>query len=531
MYRKLDSRLNALANVNARDLFAGNRVGIEKEGLRVRPNDGYLAATPHPAELGSALTHPMITTDYSEALLEFITPALKDPRQVIDELDDIHRYVHEVLDDEMLWAASMPCVVAGDNSIPIAQYGRSNIARMKRVYRKGLSYRYGRLMQVISGVHFNHSMGAEFWSIFENVEGSETELGKFISESYIRMIRNIQRYGWLVSYLFGCSPAVCKSFLGDRPTPLEEFDGHTYFYPHATSLRMSDIGYKNSNKTAPQICYDSLQTYIQTLRWAIRTKQEEYSAIGVKVDGEYRQLNPNILQIENEYYSSVRPKRNAANTQEPPTLALERRGVEYVELRMVDVNLLDPAGVDEPQLRFLEAFNLFCLLHDSPLLTADERRIIEFNQMETSCRGRSPDLHLADGDRSRRLRDWGLEISDVMQGICALLDVGWSGRPYSRALAEQSAKLLSPETTPSARMLAGMRETGLGFHGFAKEWSNRHRAHYLSEALSAEKRAYFQQQAQQSLQRQREVEAADEKSFDDFLVDYFAQFEPASCCA
>ncbi len=528
MYEKLDARLNALANEDVGAIFAGNRIGIEKEGLRVRPSDGYLAATPHPAALGSALTHPMITTDYSEALLEFITPALHDPGKVIDELDDIHRYVHQVLDDEMLWAASMPCVVAGDASIPIAQYGDSNVGRMKRAYRVGLSYRYGRLMQVISGVHFNHSIGMAFWPVYQALERAEADPGTFVSESYIRMIRNIQRYGWLVTYLFGCSPAVCKSFLGDRPTPLEDFDDHTYFYPYATSLRMSDIGYKNSNKTAPRICYDSLRSYIETLRWAIRTRHEEYSAIGVKVDGEYRQLNPNILQIENEYYSSVRPKRNASSG-EPPTLALERRGVEYVELRMLDVNLLSPAGVDEAQLRFLEAFNLFCLMHDSPTLNADERRIIEYNQMETACRGRSPDLCLVDGDRARRLHDWGLEISDVMQGICALLDAGRPARPYARALAQQSARLLSPETTPSAQMLAGMRETGLGFHGFAKEWSNRHRARYLGDALAEERKASYREQAEQSLRRQREIEASDEQSFDDFLVSYFAQFEPASC--
>ena len=46
--------------------------GIEKESLRV-DGDSRLASTPHPVCLGSPLTHPSITTDFSEAQLELIT--------------------------------------------------------------------------------------------------------------------------------------------------------------------------------------------------------------------------------------------------------------------------------------------------------------------------------------------------------------------------------------------------------------------------------------------------------------------------
>ena len=111
--------------------------GIEKESLRIDP-DGKLAQTPHPHGLGAALTHSSITTDYSEALLEFITPVSTNIDEGLDTLDNIHRYVYSQLDDELLWAASMPCIMTGDEGIPVAEYGSSNVAKMKTVYRLGL---------------------------------------------------------------------------------------------------------------------------------------------------------------------------------------------------------------------------------------------------------------------------------------------------------------------------------------------------------------------------------------------------------
>ncbi|MGH8500071.1 MAG: glutamate--cysteine ligase, partial [Methylococcales bacterium] len=335
-----NTRLDRLINSNQQHLIARGLKGVEKECLRITP-DGKISQSPHPRALGSALTHPYITTDYSEALLEFITPPFADTRDTLSFLRDIHQFVYDNLPDELLLASSMPCAISGDASIPIATYGASNIGMMKHIYRRGLDYRYGRSMQAIAGVHFNYSVPEVFWPVFQDIEKNRADLKDFIADAYFAMIRNLQRRGWIVLYLFGASPAICKSFLRDRKTfyhDFDEFDTHTFFKPYATSLRMSDIGYKNSNQARLNISYNNLQDYIESLTRAIETPHPDYQKIGIRVNGEYRQLNDNILQIENEYYSTARPKQ-IARSGEKPTLALKRRGVRYVEVRSLDLDL------------------------------------------------------------------------------------------------------------------------------------------------------------------------------------------------
>jgi glutamate--cysteine ligase len=355
----LHRRLSRLAQGGRSKTLEGNLVGLEKEGLRVSPA-GTVVSTPHPSGLGSALTHPYITTDFSEALLELITPPTPQIGETLAWLADLHGFVHRHLAGELLWATSMPCIVEGARGVPLAVYGMSNAARMKTVYRRGLGNRYGRTMQAIAGVHFNFSFGDAFWSLYQDLEQDAAAPVHFRSESYMAMIRNLQRFGWLIPYLFGASPAVCKSFVQGRETELTAFDATTLYGPFATSLRMGDIGYQNrqTEGTGMKASYDSLDSYIRSLTWAIETPCPNYETIGVKVGDRYEQLNVNVLQIENEYYSTVRPKQ-ITRWMEKPTLALRRRGVCYVELRSLDVNAFHPSGVAEEQMHFLEAFMLW----------------------------------------------------------------------------------------------------------------------------------------------------------------------------
>ena len=323
-----EQRLTQLLNHGSAKLLRGGLKGLEKESLRV-DKEGCLAHTPHPRSLGAALTHPHITTDYSEALIELVTPPQATVKDSLGFLCDIHSFVYQHLDGEMLWATSMPCALEDDASIPIAHYGRSNVGMMKHVYRRGLGWRYGRSMQTISGVHFNYSFPEDLWPVLRDLRRDRRPLREFMDEAYFGMLRNFQRVGWLLPYLFGASPAVCKSFFHGRDPSFKEFDAHTLYEPYATSLRLSDIGYKNNNQARIGVTYNSLADYVTTLRHAISTPAPEYERIGVKVDGEYRQLNANILQIENEFYSSVRPKQ-PINSGERATLALKRRGVMYL---------------------------------------------------------------------------------------------------------------------------------------------------------------------------------------------------------
>ena len=523
MYDKAHQRLQRLVDLKQSQLMRNSSIGVEKESLRVNEK-GSIAQTPHPKILGSALTHPYITTDYSEALTEFITPPFHHIRQVLDFLRDVQQYVYQRLDGEYFWATSMPCVVAGETSIPVANYGTSNPGMMKHVYRQGLGQRYGRVMQVIAGVHFNYSFPPEFWPIYSELEGNRLPLQDFISESYMGLIRNLQRFGWLVPYLFGSSPAICKSFLGDMPTNLKEFNENTYYGPFATSLRMGDIGYQNNkeNEYGIKANYDSLDAYVGSLTCAIETPCPEYEEIGVKVNGQYRQLNANILQIENEYYSSIRPKQILKGN-EKPTLALKRRGVSYVELRSLDVNAFDPLGINERQLYFLECFLLFCLLHDSPAISEQERKAIDENELRTAHHGRDPELKLIRDGNSVLLRDWADELMQEMQAVCELLDRSSKDKLYCNALEAQRKKVNDPELTPSARILNEMRDRGEGFYHFAKRMSEIHRHFFSNLPMSETSERYFSELAEKSLEDQQAWEAADEVSFEEYLQRYFAQ--------
>lgn len=524
MSQSIDSRLNQLIRAGQQHLLRNGLKGLEKESLRLAP-DGVIAHTPHPRGAGSALTHPYITTDYSEALIELITPPSADPAETLRFLEDVHTFVYRNLGDEILLATSMPCGVAGDESIPIAEYGTSNIGRMKHIYRRGLAYRYGRMMQAIAGVHFNYSVNEALWPVLRELEGRTEALSGFVADSYFGMVRNVHRYGWLTIYLFGASPAFCKSFFGGREhlaSRFSEFDARTLFRPYATSLRMSDIGYKNDSQAGLEISFNHLDDYVASLGKAIATPYPLYERIGVKVDGDYRQLNGNILQIENEYYSVIRPKQ-IAESGEKPTLALKRRGVRYLELRSLDLQCFSPAGANLDQMRFLEIFLLFCLLQESPPLDSAEKAEVSRNGMAVACCGRTPGFKLRRKVEDVSLTGWAAEMLDAMRGIAEILDADDTLKPYTRSLDEQAARVSDPERTLSARMLAEMRSNGESFEEYALRLSNEHARMFRDRFLPAERAEFFRREAEKSLEEQRQMEAGDKLPFDEFLQRYFAQ--------
>jgi glutamate--cysteine ligase len=521
---RLPARLDRLLSGDRQQLLCDGLKGIEKESLRVS-HDGFIAQTPHPKELGSALTHPYITTDYSEALIELITPPFADVRETLDYLHHLHQFVYENLDHELLLGASMPCGIDGDDSIPIARYGSSNVGRMKHVYRHGLWHRYGRTMQAIAGIHFNYSVPTALWPVLQQLENSEHNLEQFTADGYFGLIRNFQRIGWIVLYLFGESPAICKSFFKSRPglmAQFEEFDRGTLYHPYATSLRMSDIGYKSRNQASLHIDYNSLDRYVASLSRAITTPYPEYENIGVKVDGEYRQLNGNILQIENEFYSTMRPKQIAMSG-EKPTLALKRRGVRYVEMRSLDLDLFNPIGIDADKARFIEALLLTCLVTDSPFNTEEDFAVNNANQLAVANFGRKPGLELMRNGKKIVLKDWAEEILEAMQPVCAVLDRDSEDKPYSSALAGQRIPVQNPDRTPSARLLETMSRRNQPFARLAIDMSLEHERYFRHNPLDEARTRQFQELGAQSLAKQKEIESKDRLTFDEFLQQYFAQ--------
>lgn len=514
-------QLSQLADPSILPLLRQLRRGIEKESLRI-DSDGQLAQTPHATSLGSALTHSSITTDYSEALLEFITPVSTEIDGVLNELDTTHRFVYSALRDENLWTASMPGVLGADGDIPVAQYGSSNIGRMKTIYRVGLGYRYGRKMQTISGIHYNFSLPDEFWSQYFNLAPG-AELQARITQAYFGVIRNFRRYAWLLVYLFGASPALCKSFLDGKKHRLQEFDDYTLYLPHGTSLRMGDLGYQSNAQEKLNICYNRLDSYVQTLKNAILEAYPDYERIGVFVDGEYRQLSAGLLQIENEFYSPIRPKR-VARRGETALTALAHRGVEYIEVRCLDVNPFLPLGVDAETLRFIDAFLLFCLIEDSPCCDETGRRELLGNNKAIVNTGRQPGLILQRDGKPIAMQEWAGELLDRIEQTAELLDRTHDSRIHSESVALQRAKVANPELTPSARVVRELRDGNLSYAQLALQYSQQHALDFRSRPLSPPQLAEYVAAAERSLRAQIDIETSDELSFDTYLQHYFDQY-------
>ncbi len=493
--------------------------GIEKESLRVRP-DGNLSERPHPAGLGSALTHPLITTDFSEAQLELITQVHRSPEACLGQLEDVHRFVYAELGDELLWPASMPCLLGEASEIPIGRYGRSNVGLSKTIYRRGLANRYGALMQTISGIHYNFSLPEAFWPVFASLRGCEDDEA-FRTASYFDLIRNFRRHSWLLIYLFGASPAVCKSFLARRQHPLAQFDEGSLYLPHATSLRMGRLGYQSDAQSSLHISYNSLDQYADTMRFALTQPYPEYERIGVRKNGEYQQLNTALIQIENEFYGTIRPKQ-PVRTGERPLNALLDRGVEYVEVRCMDLNPFLPLGIGDNEVRFLDLFLLFCLISDSPPDSVEESEILRDNQLTVVERGREPDLWLQALNGPTARDEWANVIVEQCAELAPILDDAHATDGFARTVEAQRGKITAPEKTPSANVLQTMRDHKMPFFHFAMDRAVAHRDDFASNPLPPDRIDEFRTLAQESLARQEATEAADSLPFEDYLERYLA---------
>lgn len=522
MSSQFEDRIARLVNSGSSDILSGGLKGVEKESLRVL-QDGHLSEEPHPLALGSALTNRFITTDFSEALLEFVTPAHSHTWETLRVLCEIHQFTYDRIGDELLWTNSMPCLVGDDSDIPLAQYGSSNVARMKTVYRNGLGFRYGRKMQTIAGVHFNYSLPAAFWPVYQDLEASSHDANSFRSNSYLALVRNFKRLGWLVLYLCGASPALCRSFLGGAASAMPSLDQSTVYQPFGTSLRMSDLGYSNKSQARINISLNSIEDYINDLSCAICTPEPAFEKIGIGDERERRQLNVNKLQIENEFYSSIRPKRVALSG-ERPTVALRRGGIEYVEVRSLDLSVFDPVGVSQNTMRFIEAFLIYCLLEDSPKFDDVMSQESSWNQSATATQGRDPALRLRDRGNERPVAEWAGEILAGVRAVAEIIDQGEGGGDYVQAVNASAELVATPDATPSARILAELQRSGTTFYHFAIASAHGHKEYFSEiEPLDGERLAIYEDEASESVRRQSEIEKADKFSFEQYLANYYSQ--------
>ncbi len=512
-----------LANLNP-DSLLGLQRGLEKEGLRV-DSDGTLAATPHPSGLGSALMHPAITTDFSESQLELITGVHADIDACLNQLTEIHRVAFREIGDEVMWCTSMPCCLPADEEIPIGQYGSSNIGRAKTVYRTGLKHRYGSRMQTISGLHYNFSLPAAAWAALRDADRYQGGVDDHRNESYFSLIRNFRRDSWLLLYLFGASPVVCSSFVAGSDHRLQRLNDSTMYLPYATSLRMGPLGYQSNAQSSLGVSYNCLRSYADSLREALTTPYPPYEAIGLRDEqGNYLQLSTTLLQIENEFYGTIRPKQ-PVRPGERPLRAMAERGVEYVEVRLMDLDPFSPIGITAQTIRFLDIFLLHCLLQESPPDSPQSIAILSRNRHAVAQRGREPGLELEKDDgQGVSLLEWGSDLLRQCEPIAAALDAAHGGSGYADALVQAAGRLADPSSTPSARVLERVRQAADGSCvGFALQASLGHRQALLAEPLPKEVLDHYAQLAAESTAAQRAAENSDNLPFEEYRQQYLSQ--------
>lgn len=505
--RYINERLRDLP----RSTLQGIRRGVEKESLRVDPF-GRLVATPHPAAVGSALTHPHITTDFCESQVELVTSPHGTVESCVSELRHLHQFVLRAIDEEVLWASSMPCGLPSDEDIPIARYGTSNQARMKSVYRTGLGHRYGRRMQTISGIHYN-------WSMPGLTDGD-----------YFRLIRNFRRHAFLLLYLFGASPMVCGSFVAGRAHGLLEMAPGTYGLPHATSLRMGRLGYQSDAQAILNVSYNSLESYTRSLQAALTIPYPAYEMLGIRgPDGAYVQLASSLLQIENEFYSSIRPKR-VTQPDERPLHALRARGVEYLEVRCLDLDPFEPLGISGSTMAFLDAFLMHCLLSPDEPYSPDDGARAARNLERTATAGRVPGLRLERGSGDVLLIEWAGEVLAEVEPIAVALDAAHHNHRYREALDSACKSMSEPQTLPSARVMDGVgRDFDGAFTAFVLARSRAFKQQLLDEPWPEAMDRLHRATAAESMRAQQRMEAKDQIPFEDFRRWYLdpARLEPA----
>lgn len=492
-------------------------IGLEKESLRI--NNSKISQSLHPIHIGSPLSNKFITTDFSEAQLEFITPPImsKD-NSCIEFLDDIHHFVTRNLGDESIWPFSMPPSLISENSIRIAEYGRSNLGFFKRVYRNGLANRYGKLMQTISGIHFNYSLAESIWEseIFKRTESIRKN---FQSEIYLGMSRNILRSNWLLLYFLGASPIIPNCFLKNNTEKIYRLDDDTSYMPHATSLRMSNFGYQNLSRANISVSYNSLKEYISDLRLATSTNSQEFSKIPTLIDGHQAQLSNCLLQIEDEYYAVTRPK-SSIDSDQRTTVKLAKGGINFIELRSIDLNPFSAIGIDNEAIKFLEIFLVHSFLSNSDPIQKNDMARISNNEMKVSKYGRDPMLYLNDGEKNIKLTDWANNLIDEMEFTANILD-DRSGN-YSKTLKSLRAKLKDPDTNLSARVLNTLTSRDKDYTKFGLELSEEYKSSYITKIPSKNKRwQMLQNESIESLRRQSRLEESLECSFEDYKKNYY----------
>ena len=507
-----DNELCKFLFTNLGDCFFN--YGIEKESLRVT-KDGKLSNEKHPIALGSKLCHPFVTCDYSEALLELITPKDSSIDNSLSFLYQLHSFVYQnSYSDELMWTSSMPCALS--NNIAIADFGLSHLGKMKELYRRGLKLRYNEQMQVIAGIHFNFSLSDEFWQILHICEKSSLDLQEFKNRKYLKIIRNFIRYAWIQVFFQGASPCLDQSFSSAKPLKLKCY-GDTYYSKIATSFRMSPIGYSNERQKDIIIDWRNLDTYISSISKLVKTQSKKNSYIPiVNSQGEYQQISQSILQIENEYYNIIRPKvKQGRNI--PPSYLLKNYGIDYLELRCLDIDPFSLVGINKENLVFLKYFLLFCLLikEDSSFCVTEAKK----NLVNISLKGRDEKLKVSLGERNILAREF---LKNFLESFFEFLSVFSSS--LNNFLLEKQEEVLGDKPILSQKVEQAINHSG-SFIEFNLKQAEKFRQEFLLQKIDSNLEKIFIEMTKQSLEKEKQVIKEEEETFDEYLKNYFSYYQ------
>jgi len=512
-----DQILTSCSEKNAYRFFEKSEHGLERECLRIN-KDGQLSQLPHPRAFGAKLTHPHISTDFSEAQLELITPYFTQEEEAIKFLNDLHLFIYHNLEDELLWPFSTPCPLPEEGQIPLADYGSSNKGLEKYRYRQGLSYRYGRVIQTLSGIHYNFSFSKDLLQFLHGEFCSSIDFEIFSSQAYLHLIRNFLRTGWLYTYLFGVTPVAHSSYFKRIPSYMEKMNDHTLYGEHATSLRLSNLGYYSKVQEQIAISYNDLPSYIEDLTQAIKTPNPRYERIGLFNGGEFRQLNENFLQNEAEHYSRIRPKPKL-DPEEKVLDALSKKGIAYVEVRTLDINPFVKDGIELDQLLFQHVFMTYCLFKESPLISSKDHNIITDNQNKIALFGRKPQLRLQRPEVGTiGMKRWANEIFDDLEKIAELMDKNFSKARYAKTISSNRAKLENPNLTPSSRLLSVLKDHNGSFQQFGLHTAEEYKQFFLNKNLSNRVNDQQKKLAETSIKEEENLSLHDDfnlKNFED----------------
>lgn len=497
----------------SKKMIASVNIGLERETLRINAQSGKISDQDHPAAIGSALTHSHITTDFAESLLEFVTDPVESPEKALQDLSDIQRFTLSKLDDEVFWPNSMPPFISSEEEIVIAKYGTSNDAKMKSLYRKGLSLRYGKMMQVISGIHYNFSLKDAFLQQFQAALGNEDSVQSFKTSRYLHACRNVSRYGYIIPFFLGASPVMDKSFLAGKVNDFASLNETDSYLPNGESLRLSDIGYGN-NKCHFDVSFNSIEEFTKNIQFAISTPCNIFSQIPVIENGEYNQINNHILQIENEYYASIRPKQIMRSGENFLT-ALNKRGIEYIELRSIDINPLVAEGIDIESMRFIQLFLTAAILTDAPALSQKEYEHNQKNLKVVAKTGQDLATAMMIEGETYTLR---AALENVLAWLTPIAEI--LGEKYLETLASMQQKIDNPALLPSSKVLAALKESGMSYQSFFLEQAKRHYIHDwlpLDDSQVSE----FMQEVEAALDKQKAIEKQPQIPFSEYLDNYF----------